>query len=64
MEPKIDPNSLSLTDMAKLLSAVGGKRITPEQIQADMEAGAPVGADGRMNLVHYTAWLLQKVQGQ
>ncbi|MHB1158519.1 MAG: hypothetical protein ACYC26_16975 [Phycisphaerales bacterium] len=50
--------------MAKLLAAAGGKRITPEQVQADVDAGAPVGADGKMNLVHYTAWLLQKVQGQ
>jgi len=28
-----------------------------EQVQADIDAGAPVGAGGRLNLVHHAAWL-------
>jgi hypothetical protein len=48
--------------MSRLLSASGGKRITPEEVQADIEAGAPVGTDGRMNLVYYAAWLVREVQ--
>jgi len=35
-----------------------------EQVQADIDAGAPVGAGGRMNLMHYAAWLLREVQAR
>jgi hypothetical protein len=50
--------------MSRLLSAAGGRKVTPEQVQADIDAGAPVGAGGRMNLVHYAAWLLREVQAR
>ncbi len=58
---KVNPHSLSIEEVSRLLSAAGGKRVTPEQIQADVEAGAPVERDGRMNLMHYTAWLMRNV---
>jgi hypothetical protein len=58
----VNPASLSIEDMARLLSAAGGRRVTPEQVQADIEAGAPLGPGGRLNLVHYTAWLVREVQ--
>lgn len=62
-----NPASLSIEDMSRLLSAgagAGGKKVTVEQIREDIEGGAPVGADGRMNLVHYAAWLAREVQGE
>ena len=59
---QVNPLSLTVAEVARLLSAVGGRRVTEEQVQADVEAGAPVGVDGRMNLVHYAAWLLREVQ--
>ena len=58
----VNPASLSIEDMARLLSAAGGRKITPAQVQADIDAGAPIGRDGRMSLVHYAAWLLREVQ--
>jgi hypothetical protein len=58
----VNPASLTIQDMARLLSAAGGRRVTPEQVQADVDAGAPVGPGGRMNVVHYTAWLVREVQ--
>lgn len=61
---KVNPHSLSIEDVSRLLSAAGGKKITPEEIKADVEAGAPVGRDGRMNLVHYTAWLMREMQSK
>ena len=67
----INPASLSIEDMSRLLSAAGGnggaggaKKISVEQIREDIEGGAPVGKDGRMNLVHYAAWLAREVQGE
>lgn len=58
----VNPASLSIEDMSRLLSGVGGRKIEAEQVQADIDAGAPVGADGRMSLVHYAAWLVREVQ--
>jgi hypothetical protein len=58
----VNPASLSIEDMARLLSAAGGRRVTPEQVQTDVDAGAPVSPGGRLNLVHYTAWLVREVQ--
>jgi hypothetical protein len=60
----VNPASLAVADMARLLSAAGGKKVTPEQVQADIDAGAPAGADGHMNLVHYTAWLVRELQAR
>ena len=55
---QIDPNRLTPEQAAKLLSAAAGVRIPIEQIQADIEAGAPT-IDGTINLMHYAAWLVQ-----
>jgi hypothetical protein len=60
----VNPASLSIEDMSRLLSAAGGRKVTPEQVQADIDAGAPVGVGGRMNLVHYAAWLVREVQAK
>ena len=60
----VNPLSLSIDELARLLSAAGGKRVTAEQIRADVDAGAPVGAGGRINLVHYAAWLIRQVQSK
>ncbi len=67
--PAFDPASLSIKDMARLISAAGGRAISPEQVQADVDNGAPTagrGTDGqvRLNLVHYAAWLAREVQAR
>ena len=61
---QVNPTSLSLEDISRLLSAAGAKKVTVEEIQADVDAGAPVGRDGRINLVHYAAWLVREVQAR
>ena len=59
-EPRaLDPAALSLTDTARVLSATGNGKVTVEMLQADVQAGAPINADGTLNLVHYAAWLNQ-----
>lgn len=64
LQGSINPLSLSLEEVARLLSAAGGRKVTAEQVQADIDAGAPVGAGGRVNLVHYAAWLVREVQAK
>ncbi len=60
--PQVNPMSLSIDEIARMLSAAGNRRISPEQVQADIDAGAPVGRGGRNNLLHYAAWLIREVQ--
>ena len=55
--------ALTVAQVAKVLSAAGGRRITEEMVRADIDAGAPVNPDGTINLVHYTAWLAKEMAG-
>ncbi len=54
---------LTPAQLAKVLSAAGSRRITEEMVRSDIDAGAPVNADGTMNLIHYTAWLVKASSG-
>lgn len=58
-EPRINPLALPIFDAAKLLSKAGGRVIRADQIEADIAAGAPTNGDGTINLISYTAWLVQ-----
>jgi len=55
------PTALTVAQTAKVLSAAGGRRVTEAMVKADIDAGAPVNADGTINLVHYAAWLAREV---
>jgi len=57
----MSPTAIAVADAARLLSAAGGHVVTPEQIQADIEAGAPTNPDGTINLVRYAAWLVKEM---
>ncbi len=46
-----NPVALTLAQLARLLG------MPEETIRRHVAAGAPAGADGRMNLVRYAAWL-------
>lgn len=59
--PVLDPQALSLEDAARLLSRAGGRPVTLDVLQADIDAGAPVNADGTINLVHLAAWLVKEM---
>ena len=51
---------MTLQQAARVLVAVGARHATAENIRRDIEAGAPVNADGTVNLVHYAAWLARE----
>jgi len=59
--PRANPTAMAVADAARLLTAAGGQRISPEMIAADVMAGAPVNADGTINLVQYCAWLVREM---
>ena len=60
MSERLQPTSLSVVHMHRLLTAAGGRPVTEEMIRKDIESGAPVNPDGTINLVHYTAWLVRE----
>jgi hypothetical protein len=52
--------SITPAQAAEVLSTAGSRRITEAMVCADIDAGAPINADGTINLVHYTAWLVKE----
>jgi len=56
----VNPNRLTVQQLAKLLTNSYRQQVPAEQIEADMTAGAPTNADGTINLAHYAAWLLRE----
>jgi hypothetical protein len=57
----LNPSALALADAARLLTKVSGQSVTAAMLQADVSAGAPTNANGTLNLVHYTAWLVREM---
>lgn len=56
-KPALNPAALSITDVARVLTAASGQRVTEAMIEADVADGAPLNPDGSMNVVRYGAWL-------
>ena len=56
----LSPTSLTVADAVRLLTKAGSQTVRVEMLQADLAAGAPVNADGTINLVHYAAWLVRE----
>ncbi len=60
MADKLNPTALTPDNLAKLLSASVKRVITPEQVLEIAEAGELFAADGTINLIRYTAFLIQE----
>ena len=58
---RLNPAALPVADAARVLTRLGGKPVTDAMLRADIDAGAPVNADGSVNLVHYAAWLVKEM---
>ena len=52
---KLDPSALPLAEAARLLG------VSEATLREHAEAGAPIDPDGHLNLVHYAAWLNQRL---
>jgi len=61
MQAKLDPSALSIQDAVKVLQAARSRHASEENLQADIESGAPTNPDGTLNLVHYAAWLVKEM---
>ncbi|OQA00219.1 MAG: hypothetical protein BWY69_01817 [Planctomycetes bacterium ADurb.Bin401] len=52
---QINPAALTPETAAKMLG------LQVEIVQKHISQGAPVGADGSINLIHYAAWLNRRI---
>ncbi|MGC9455743.1 MAG: hypothetical protein ACP5HU_12920 [Phycisphaerae bacterium] len=53
----VDPAALTAEQLAKML------QLPEEKVREHLAAGAPQDAGGRVNLVHYAAWLNRQLAG-
>ena len=60
MPEKLDPTALTPETLSKLLSASARRIITAEQVTEIAEAGNLLSTEGTINLIHYTAFLLEE----
>lgn len=56
----VNPNRLTVEQLARLLTNSYRQQVPAEQIEADLADGAPTNSDGTINLAYYAAWLLQE----
>ncbi len=57
----LNPMRMPIAVALRIIKAAGGRSVTPESLQADMDAGMPLNADGTINLVNYAAWLIREM---
>ena len=57
---ELNPNAMTAEQAALLFSKLSRQRVPVEQIQADIEAGAPTDAEGRLSVLAYAAWMLKE----
>ena len=50
-EGQVNPAALTVEQLARMLA------VPAEKVRDHVAVGAPVAADGTINLVHYAAWL-------
>ncbi|MBL9149447.1 MAG: hypothetical protein JNM94_12220 [Phycisphaerae bacterium] len=53
------PAALEVADLVRLLRAAGARHADEDAVRRDLDAGAPVNADGTLHLVRYAAWLVR-----
>ena len=56
----LSPTALALPDAVRLLSGLGARHVSEDAVRRDADVGAPLNADGTLNVVHYAAWLTRE----
>lgn len=57
----LNPQALSIEDLARVLTASGRKAVTVAMVQKTLDNGAPVNPDGTISLVKFAAFLAKEV---
>jgi len=57
----LDITAMKPSDLATVLSNSFRRKVTEEQVVEIAKAGNLLAADGKINLIHYTAYLAEEV---
>lgn len=57
---RVDLSAIDPSDLARVIASITRSPFTEAMIRADIDAGAPVREDGKVNVLHYLAWLLRE----
>ena len=58
----VNPLALSAGDLMRMLRKSGCPQMTDETLQRLIDDGLPLNADGTLNIIEFTAWMLKEVQ--
>ena len=59
----VNPLALPAGDAIRMLRRSGCPQMSDETLQRLIDDGLPLNADGTMNIIEYTAWMLKEAQG-
>ena len=59
----VNPLALPAGDALRMLRRSGCPQMSDETLQRLIDDGLPLNADGTMNIIEYTAWMLKEAQG-
>ena len=59
----VNPLALSAGDLMRMLRKSGCPQMTDETLQRLIDDGLPLNADGTLNIIEFTAWMLKEAQG-
>jgi hypothetical protein len=57
---ELNPNAMTAEQTAALFTKLRRKKVDMAEVRSDIDAGAPVDAEGRLNVLSYTAWMLKE----
>ena len=59
--PENTREHITKEDFVTAMRRAGSRTITLERLEADIAAGAPVNADGTVNILNYVAWVAREI---
>ena len=59
--PEQNREHISKENFVTAMRRAGSRTLTLERLEADVSAGAPVNADGTVDILKYIAWLAKEM---
>ena len=59
----VNPLALPAGDAIRMLRRQGCPQMSDKTLQRLIDDGLPLNADGTLNIIEFTAWMLKEVQG-
>ncbi|QDV62608.1 hypothetical protein [Crateriforma conspicua] len=57
---ELNPNAMTAEQTAALFTKLRRRKVDAAEVQTDIDAGAPTDAEGLLNVLTYTAWMLKE----